>query len=153
MKKYLLLSISIIFLFTSSYANENWEFVKADEYCYIKSEPIKTQIPEGKSRGDHYLLVYKINQKPELIIQITSGFNYKSSDAITVQIDEEDYNFYTDDDTAWAIDEKEDKKVIYAMKKGLEFIASGISNKGTTVIDTYTLKGFTLAVKTLSNDC
>lgn len=155
MKKslYFLLSAVMIFLYTGAYANENWEFVEADEYCYIKSDPIKTEIPEGKSRGDHYLLVYKINKKPELIIQITSGFNYKSSDSVTVKIDEGEYSFYADSDTAWALNEKEDKKVIFAMRKGLEFLTTGISSKGTKVIDTYTLKGFTLAVNKLSNDC
>ena len=60
------------------------------------------------------------------------------------------YDFYTDGDTAWA---KEDKKVIYAMKKGLQLETTGISSKGTKVIDIYTLKGFTAAVNKLTKDC
>ena len=120
------------------------------EYCYIQSSPIKTEIPDGKSRGDYGMLVYKMHKSTDMIIQITAGFDYKSSDSVSVKVDESEYNFYTDEDTAWA---KDDKKVIYAMKKGLKLTTTGLSSKGTKVTDTYTLKGFTTAIKQLSNDC
>jgi hypothetical protein len=127
-----------------------WEYVKDSDYCLIQSTPLKTDIPKGKSRGENYLLVYRMKNNIEPIIQITSGFNYRSSDSITVKIDEIDYSFYTDSDTAWA---KEDKKTIKAMKKGLELITAGTSDRGTRVVDTYTLKGFTAAFKKLMSDC
>ena len=81
---------------------------------------------------------------------VSAGFNYKDSDAVEVKIDSSNYDFYTDGDTSWA---KEDKKVIYAMKKGLQLETTGISSKGTKVIDIYTLKGFTSAVNKLTKDC
>ena len=148
--------IFLIFLFVTltfslhSFSEENWQFVKDVEYCFIQSNPIKTDIPEGKSRGEYGILVYTMHKNPDLIIQITAGFNYKSSTAIEVKIDQGSYEFYTDADTAWA---KNDKKVIFAMKKGLELVTTGFSSKGTKVIDTYTLKGFTSAVNKLSEDC
>ena len=91
-----------------------------------------------------------MNQNPDLMVQITAGFSYKLSDSIKVTIDQGEYIFYTDDDTAWA---KNDKKVIYAMKRGLELETIGISSKGTSVIDTYTLQGFTSALNKLEKDC
>ena len=148
--------IFLIFLFitivfsSQSFSEENWQFVKDAEYCFIQSSPIKTDIPEGKSRGEYGILVYTMHKNPDLIVQITAGFNYKSSTAIEVKIDQGSYEFYTDADTAWA---KDDKKVIFAMKKGLELVTTGFSSKGTEVIDTYTLKGFTSAVNKLSEDC
>ena len=68
----------------------------------IQSNPIKTDIPEGKSRGEYGILVYTLNKNPDLIVQISAGFNYKSSDSIKVKIDDGIYDFYTDEDTAWA---------------------------------------------------
>ena len=127
-----------------------WEYVKDLDYCLIQSAPLKTDIPEGKSRGENYLLVYRMKNNLEPIIQITAGFNYKSSDSISVTIDDKDYNFYSDSDTAWT---KEDQKVIVAMKKGLELVTSGISDRGTKVTDTYTLRGFTNAFKNLMGNC
>ena len=127
-----------------------WKYYEDTEFCFIQSLPIKTEIPDGKLRGKTYMLVYKIHKSPDLFVQITAGFNYKSSDSIDVKIDKGDYNFFTDEDTAWA---EKDKKVIFAMKKGLELTAVGISNKGTKVVDTYNLKGFTSAINKLSKSC
>jgi len=151
---FFLLTLVLVSIFCSPSFAEikkgQWEYVEDSDYCLIQSAPLKTDIPEGKSRGENYLLVYRMKDNIEPIIQITAGFNYKSSDSISVQIDDIDYDFYSDTDTAWT---NEDKKTINAMKKGLEFITSGISDKGTKVIDTYTLKGFTAAFKKLMNDC
>ena len=155
MKRYYILStiflLSVIpFELWAEIQKGKWEFVKETEYCFIQSAPIKTDIPEGKKRGENYILVYRMHKSPELIIQITAGFNYKSSDSVEVKVDSSNYDFYTDSDTAWA---KDDEKVIYAMKKGLEFITKGLSSKGTEVIDTYSLKGFTAAINKISQDC
>ena len=63
------------------------------------------------------------------------------------------FDFFSTKDsseTAWAND---DKKVIYAMKKGLELTLTGVSARGTITNDTYTLKGFTNAVNLLNKDC
>ena len=146
----IIISFLITILPTNTFSKENWLFVQESDYCFIQSIPVKSKMPEGKSRGEHGMLVYTMNQSPDLIVQITAGFNYKFDDSIKVNIDKIDYDFYTADDTAWA---KSDKKVIYAMKKGLELISTGISNKGTKVTDTYTLQGFTSALNKLEKDC
>ena len=120
MKKHVILTILFITSLTSlnCLAEENWNFFKDTEYCFIQSSPIQTEIPKGKTRGKNGILVYTMHKNPDLIVQITAGFNYKSVDSITVEIDDKEYLFYTDEDTAWA---ENDKKVLYAMKKGLEF--------------------------------
>jgi hypothetical protein len=152
MKKSLNLLILFLIILTPSLllAANNWDFIKDEEFCYIQSYPSETIIPEGKKRGKHSLIVYRIHKSSDLIIQVTAGFDYKSSDSISVTIDDSDYNFYTDLDTAWA---EEDDKTIKAMKKGLDFITTGFSSKGTKVVDIYSLKGFTLAINNLINNC
>ena len=151
MKNYLTLSIILLFgiIPTKSFSQENWEFIEDSEYCFIQSFPEKTIIPEGKKRGDYGLLVYRMHKSPNLIIQISAGFDYKSPDSVSVSIDDSKYSFYTSEDTAWS---KDDKKVIYAMKRGLKFVTNGTSIKGTKVKDIYSLKGFTAAVNKLK-DC
>ena len=152
MKQSLFYTILLLIVLTTSkiFADENWKFIKDIEYCFIQSLPIKTEIPEGKTRGTYGILVYSMNKSPDLIVQITAGFNYKSSSSITVKIDSGEHDFYTDGDTAWA---KDDKKVIFAMRKGLDLITVGISSKGTKVTDIYSLKGFTAAVNKLLDTC
>ena len=113
-----------------------WSFVQDEDWCYIGSSPIKSDLPETKKRGDNYILVYKIIGSEENIIQIEAGYKYNLDKKINVKIDNANFDFFSTKDsseTAWAND---DKKVIYAMKKGLELTLTGVS-----------------AVNLLNNDC
>ena len=130
-----------------------WSFVKDEDWCYIGSSPLKTDLPETKKRGENYILVYKIIGSEENIIQVEAGYKYNLDKKINVKIDNANYEFYSTEDsseTAWTND---DNKVIYAMKKGLELTLTGESARGTTTNDVYTLKGFTSAVNQLNQDC
>tara|TARA_Y100000590_G_C15645846_1_gene986822 strand:- start:596 stop:1069 length:474 start_codon:yes stop_codon:yes gene_type:complete len=130
-----------------------WLFVKEKEYCYIGSLPTETDLPEDKKRGDTYILVYKMIGKPESIIQIEAGYNYKSEQNIGVKIDNTTFKFYSTydvPDSAWT---DSDDKVIFAMKKGLELTVTGESSRGTVTNDTYTLKGFTAAFNQIHDEC
>ena len=130
-----------------------WSFVKEEDWCYIGSYPIDSDLTETKKRGENYILVYKIIGSEENIIQVEAGYKYNLDKKINVKIDNANYDFYSTEDsneTAWTND---DKKVIFAMKKGLELTLTGDSARGTTTNDVYTLKGFTNAVNQLNQDC
>ena len=157
MKKTLIISTIIFLLFLSknSFTLEKgkWTFTKDDDWCYIGSLPIKSDLPDTKKRGENYILVYKLIGSDEKIIQIEAGYNYNLSADILVKIDQAEYSFYaTEDssDTAWT---NNDSEVIYAMKMGLELILNGESSRGTITNDIYTLKGFTAALNKLNEDC
>ena len=154
-KKNLILIFFIFSFFLSKIVLANiekgkWSFIKDENYCYIGSSPNKIEIPEGKNRGDTYIIVYRINKNPEAIIQINAGYSYKDEEPVKVKIDKKDYKFYSQEDSAWTND---DQKVIDAMKKGVVLIVTGISSRGTKTIDTYTLNGFTAAYNKLTKDC
>ena len=149
------LVVCIVFIAKQSVSLEKgkWSFVKDNDWCYIGSSPIKSDLPETKKRGENYILVYKIIGSEENIIQIEAGYKYNLDKKINVKIDNANYDFYSTEDsseTAWTND---DKKVIYAMKKGLELTLTGESARGTITNDVYTLKGFTNAINQLNKDC
>ena len=157
MKKTLLIYIIIFLTLVSknsfSLEKGKWTFTKDDDWCYIGSLPIKSDLPDTKKRGENYILVYKLIGSDEKIIQIEAGYNYNLSADILVKIDQAEYGFYTTEDssdTAWT---NNDSEVIYAMKMGLELILNGESSRGTITNDTYTLKGFTAALNKLNEDC
>ena len=130
-----------------------WSFVKEQDWCYIGSYPVDSDLPDTKKRGENYILIYKIIGSEENIIQVEAGYKYNLDKKINVKIDNANYDFYStedSDETAWTND---DKKVIFAMKKGLELTLTGESARGTTTNDVYTLKGFTNAVNQLNQDC
>ncbi len=130
-----------------------WTFVKTDNYCYIGSRPIETDLPADKKRGDYYILVYKNIGSDETFVQIEAGYNYKLDGTINVKIDKGNYPFFTDEDQTAAAWTSEDSKVIFAMKKGLELTVTGESSRGTITNDEYTLKGFTASYNKLIENC
>ena len=155
MKNYLTFFTFILILTfaTSSYANVEmgkWNFIKEVDYCFIGSAPVETDLPESKQRGITYILVYRINKSKDAIVQIAAGYPYKKDQNVDVTIDNVQFDFYSDDDTAWSND---DNKVIFAMKKGIKLTVKGESSRGTKTTDIYTLKGFTAAYNQLFNDC
>ena len=157
MKNIFLILITIIIALFSKHSlsleKGKWTFVKDDDWCYIGSFPIKSDLPETKKRGDNYIIVYKIIGSDENIVQVEAGYSYNLDKNINVEIDNSSFNFYSTEDsseTAWT---DNDKKVIYAMKKGLSLILQGESSRGTVTNDTYTLKGFTAAINKLNENC
>ena len=157
MQKTLLTFIIIFFANISNnlFALEkgSWTLTTDNDWCYIGSLPIKSDLPETKKRGENYILVYKIIGSDQNIVQVEAGYQYNLDKDIIVKIDNTSFEFYSTEDsseTAWT---DNDEKVIYAMKKGLELVLSGQSSRGTITNDTYTLKGFTSAINKLNKDC
>ena len=130
-----------------------WNYVKENDYCFIGSLPIKSDIPEGKKRGETYVLVYRINKNPDAIVQIEAGYPYDQNKIVEVKIDKTLYKFSSEEETPETAWTDKDKEVIYAMKKGIELTIFGISSRGTKTVDTYTLNGFTAAYNKLINYC
>ena len=154
MKYFVTISFFILSLFSSICLAElepgKWNFVLDEDYCYIGSFPTLKDVPEGKTRGDAYIIVYRINKNPDAVIQINAGYPYNEDKAVKVVIDKTTYEFFSQDDSAWT---KKDKEIIYAMKRGIILKVIGISSRGTQTEDTYTLKGFTAAYEKLSKGC
>jgi hypothetical protein len=152
--------LTFIIIFFASISNNlfalekgSWSLTTDNDWCYIGSLPIKSDLPETKKRGENYILVYKIIGSDQNIVQVEAGYQYNLDKDIIVKIDNTSFEFYSTEDsseTAWT---DNDEKVIYAMKKGLELVLIGQSNRGTMTKDTYTLKGFTSALNKLNEDC
>ena len=152
--------ITFIIIFFANISNNlfalekgSWTLTTDNDWCYIGSLPIKSDLPETKKRGENYILVYKIIGSDQNIVQVEAGYQYNLDKDIIVKIDNTSFEFYSTEDsseTAWT---DNDEKVIYAMKKGLELVLIGQSNRGTMTNDTYTLKGFTSAINKLNEDC
>ncbi len=158
MKIFIQLFFFISFLFTANILladieKGKWNYVKENDYCFIGSLPISSDIPVGKKRGKTYVLVYRINRNPDAIVQIEAGYPYDQNKIVEVKIDKTLYKFSSEEETPETAWTDKDKEVIYAMKKGIELTIFGISSRGTKTIDTYTLNGFTSAYNKLINNC
>ena len=122
--------------------------------CYMASTPKKD---EGKytKRGDIYVIItHRPAEKSYDVVNFVAGYTYKNGAPVVVKIGKDSFSrLFTDGDKAWAIDDKADKELVAAMKRGQRMIVDGISSKGTKTKDTYSLKGFTGAYKAISSKC
>lgn len=125
----------------------------AGPVCYMASAPKKD---EGKynKRGDIYVVVtHRPKEKSFDVININAGYTYQTGSEVVLKIGAQTFKMFTNDDKAWAFNEKDEKAIVAAMKRGSRMIVDGISSKGTKTKDTYSLNGFSSAYKAISNKC
>lgn len=122
--------------------------------CYMASTPKRD---EGKytKRGDIYIVItHRPGEKSFDVFNVVAGYDYKKDSKVTAKIGKEIFsNFFTDKDKAWTMSETDDRALIKAMMRGERMIIEGQSARGTKTKDTYSLKGFTRAYKTINAKC
>jgi hypothetical protein len=121
--------------------------------CFMMTLPKSSQ-PTNVNRGDIYLMVtYRpyLNSTDE--VSHVTGYPYRDDSTAKVTIDDDSFSLFTKDDVAWAPSEEDDARLIREMRAGAELVVEGVSQRGTTTIDTYSLFGFTAAYERIHQVC
>ena len=126
----------------------------AGPVCYMASTPKKD---EGKyaKRGDIYAVItHRPNEKSFDVLNINAGYNYKPGSKVIIKIGTKTFDrLFTNEDKAWAVNEKVDKEIVAEMKRGSRMVVHGTSSPGTQTKDTYSLAGFSSAYRAITNKC
>ena len=121
--------------------------------CYIFSAPQK-ETGNYKRRGNTFVLVaHRPGEGTRDVFELRAGYAYKKGSGVTVVIDGQKFSLFTQNSTAWAKDKKTDRALARAMIRGSKMLVTGTSARGTKTVDTYSLRGFTAAYKTIGRDC
>lgn len=122
--------------------------------CFISSQPTKDQ-GAYKRRGEIYAIVTHRPQENTINeVNFQAGYTYKTGVDASASIDgKRAIKMFTQGESAWTYDKKSDEAMVKAMMAGTTMIVRGTSNRGTKTTDTYSLKGFTKAIKTASKAC
>lgn len=121
--------------------------------CWIYSEPTKD---EGKyaKRGRIYVLVtHRPGEGTTNQVQFTAGYDYKDGSAVEVEIAGKAFELFTNGDSAWARDKAGDAALVAAMRAGSTMVVTGVSSRGTTTKDTYSLAGISAAHDAIGKAC
>jgi len=81
------------------------------------------------------------------------GYTFRENSTVRVAIGSATYSMFTADDKAWPENQAADDQLVAAMKRGADAVLTGVSSRGTTTIDTYSLIGFTAAVEQAQSIC
>jgi len=163
--KYLIILIFFSILHNQSIAEEvkkigkfkDWEtmVIKNDTQfvCFAQSKPV-LQSPKKNSREARLFVSFRPNKKILDEISITAGYEFNKKNSITARSGKNKYKFdISQESFAWMVDDKEEKKMIKAMKKGSRIMITGYNQEGSQTIDHYSLLGFTKAYGAAKKSC
>ena len=138
-----------------------WSVFVADspKDCFVTSGPKKTvnkrdNVVVSVNRGKILLyVVYRPKDKNEGTVTFTGGYLFAKGRNVTIKINAATYEIGTNGEWAFPPNEDADKKIIAAMKSGSEAVVTALSERGTVTKDTFSLLGFTAALKDAKKRC
>lgn len=145
-------------------AHNDWNvFVAGDpQECYIVSQPVNSAAQrDGQAvevnRGDIRLFVrFNPSESVSNEVSFTGGYPLREGTPVAVNLGAETFqlNPGAGDANGWAWPPAEDDaRMVAAMRRGSTAIVTGVSTRGTTTVDTFSLSGFTAAVAEAESRC
>lgn len=130
--------------------------------CYIVSQPTgSTARRDGQAvevnRGDIRLFVrFNPGEGVSNEVSFTGGYPFREGTPVRLEIGTSGYDLNpgAGDANGWAWPRpEEDAGIVAALRRGATATVSGVSARGTTTIDTFSLSGFTAAVNDAEARC
>ncbi|MEM9853494.1 MAG: invasion associated locus B family protein [Pseudomonadota bacterium] len=142
-------------------ANTDWSVFTASDptECWGVTAPKETvNTRDGRvvaaRRGEILLMVfYRPSAGVSGQLNFTGGYPFASGSTVNLNIDGTQFELFTEGEWAWAASPAEDAKIMTAMKRGAQAIATARSTRGTTTKDTFSLLGFTAAIEDAETRC
>jgi invasion protein IalB len=142
-------------------AKTDWSVFVEDnpKECWSVSVPSETvNTRDGRvvaaNRGEILLMVFfRPNAGVSGQVTFTGGYPFREGSQVTIEISGTEFSLFTEGDWAWPASPADDAKLVAAMKRGSNAVVTGVSSRGTTTKDTFSLLGFTAATEDAEKRC
>ena len=136
---------------------KDWEVMvlinNSEKVCFAQTKPV-LQSPKNQTREARLFVSFRPKDKVINEISTTSGYEYNTQNSIRARSGKHKYKFdISQEGFAWIADNKIEKKMIRAMKKGSRIMVTGFNKSGSQTIDHYSLLGFTKAYSAAKKNC
>ena len=121
--------------------------------CYIGAVPTKSRGKYTKRGRTFLLITHRPAEKSKNVFSLHAGYTFKKTSEVELAIGETSFKLFTDGQWAFAADTATDNELVKSMISGAALIVRGLSSRGTETTDTYSLKGFTAALKAIGKAC
>ncbi len=132
-------------------------------HCGIMAQPTnskytrngnRVQVERGNTRLSISILGGRSGTE---LVSVEAGFNIKRKSSVSLAVDGRKFTLHLDPEDkiltyAWPLF-SDDEKIVSALKRGKEAVITMVSDKGTQVVDTYSLRGVTAGLKRASVAC
>lgn len=139
------------FGFWSAYTLDNGK----EKVCYMTltaHPPAPTK--KSAKRGDITLMI--THRPAEMTLNVVSysiGTKFKPASEAIVKIGKNQFNLFTQGDTAWSRDSNTDRTLSNAIRAGSSLSLTGTAANGSLLTDTVQLKGSEQAYRAISKNC
>ena len=165
-KSLLFISLILILIPFSVRSNENlesigkfkdWETLALTEnnnkVCFAQSIPI-LRAPKNFERDPSRLFIsFRPSENIKDEISVTTGYTFQKESAVKAKSGKKTFDFFSQENFAWILEDEEEQKFIKAMKKASRVMIIGRTDKGKQTIDHYSLMGFSKAYDTAQKNC
>jgi hypothetical protein len=133
----------------------------ASRVCWVASTPKRwtarrggTDVTSSVRRGEIYLNVaVRPGQGVSNEASFIAGYPLREDAAVRVSIAGNNFEMFSQGETAWLENADADGRMVAAMKAGVEAQVVGTSSRGTQTTDTFSLLGFTAALEDAQRLC
>lgn len=144
-------------------ASRDWSVFQAEadggKLCWIATQPkSSTALRAGQTvevrRGDIFLMVaVRPAEGVSNEVSFIAGYPFQQGSTVEATIGSEKFTLFTDGENAWPRSREEDDQLVAAFRRGRDAEVRGVSSRGTTTVDTFSLLGFTNALNAATNLC
>ena len=136
---------------------KDWETMviknNSELVCFAQTKPI-LQSPKNNPREARLFVTFRPNEKILDEISITAGYEFNNKNLVIARSGKRKYKFdIAQENFAWMMDKKQEKKMIKTMKKGSRIMITGYNQEDSQTIDHYSLLGFTKAYGAAKKNC
>ena len=125
-----------------------------DKTCYALGSPKERQ-PKAKMK-DTQAFVFISTRPGEGVrneVAINLGYATKDGGSATADVDDDKFELVTKGVNAWVKNPAKEKEFVEALRTGSKLSVKAASAKGTTTVDSYSLKGLSDALARVSQEC
>ncbi len=116
--------------------------------CFAASAPQRSLNTRGGKpvsvrRGiTQVAVLFRPNVSADGEVSFTGGYPFDPDETVKLTVSGNTFTLYVDGEWAWAGSPEEDRKIHRAFRLGTTAVFIGISTRGTTTTDTFSLDGF-----------
>ena len=125
-----------------------------DKTCYALGAPKERQ-PKAKLK-DTQAYIFISTRPSEGVrneVAINLGYATKDGGAATADVDDDKFELVTKGVNAWVKNPAKEKEFVEALRTGSKLYVKAASAKGTTTVDSYSLKGLSDALGRVAQEC
>jgi len=123
--------------------------------CFALAKPSNSSTsPPNRPRDPVWLFIStRPAEKVKDEVSVIFGYGLKPNTDANIEVAGGSYAMYTQADGAWVKNAAEEPKLVEVMRKGQDLTVKGTSAKGTLSTDVYSLKGLSLALDKVGQEC